>query len=61
MINGPEYLAEMRIADEILSPVLQKIFLSVTFNRMKKLYDKKTADHQRFYVSPIFMRVLDVN
>ncbi|EFV74034.1 hypothetical protein HMPREF1013_05734 [Bacillus sp. 2_A_57_CT2] len=60
MINGPEYLAEMRIADEILSPVLQKIFLSVNFNRMK-LYNKKTADHQRFYVSPIFMRVLDVN
>jgi hypothetical protein len=60
LINGPEYLAEMRIADEILSPVLQKIFLSVTFNRMK-LYNKKTADHQRFYVSPIFMRVLDVN
>jgi len=60
LINGPEYLAEMRIADEILSPVLQKIFLSVNFNRMK-LYNKKTADHQRFYVSPIFMRVLDVN
>lgn len=60
MINGPEYLAEMRISDEILSPVLQKIFLSVNFNRMK-LYNKKTADHQRFYVSPIFMRVLDVN